>query len=93
MNKEEVRRIYEKSFLYLSDENLDEQAQKFNEIIEKVDEIFDLDLEGEDYFEITSDLTSPLREDVACESLDREDALKNAKHREYGYFKLERVLD
>ncbi len=93
MKKEEVKKIYEKSFLYLEDEELEEQAEKFNEIIEKVDEIFNVNLADEDYFEITSDLNSLLREDEPEESLDREVALKNAKHREYGYFKLERVLD
>ncbi len=57
------------------------------------DRIFEIDTTDKEYFEITSDNISPLREDEPEESLDRELALSNTKHREYGYFKIGKVVD
>ena len=45
-----------------------------------------------DDLEIVVEHNSPLREDTTEECISREDALLNASDREYGYFRLQRVV-
>lgn len=98
MNKVElenidVEKIYDESMLYIDDEIKEETIKMFKDVIEKVNTIFEIDTKDMDFFEITSDNISPLREDEPKDSLDRELALSNTKHREYGYFKIGKVVD
>jgi len=93
MNNLDVEKIYKESMLNIEDSEREITISKFNDVVNEVDSLFELDTEGVDYFEITSDIESPLREDVPSDSIDRELALSNTKHREYGYFKLGKVVD
>lgn len=89
----DVEKIYRESMLAIEEGKKEETIKKFKDVVENVGSIFDLDTEGVEYFEITSEIKSPLREDEPEESIDREVALKNTKHREYGYFKIGKVVD
>lgn len=93
MNNIDVEKIYSESMLNIEDSEREITISKFNDVIKEVDSLFELDTEGVDCFEITSDVQSPLREDIPEESIDRELALSNTKHREYGYFKLGKVVE
>ena len=52
----------------------------------------ELDTSDCEALEIVVEHNSPLREDVVEESISREDALLNASDKEYGYFRLQRVV-
>lgn len=92
MTEENVKNLYEHSLLEISDEDLEEETAKINEILSYANKIFDISVEGVEPLEMVTTHKARLREDVEKESLDREEALKNAHDREYGYFRLKKVL-
>lgn len=88
MDKNEVIRIYKLANLDLSNQDIDIISDKYNKILDFIDHIFDVDCEDVKMTEMLDNNKAVLREDVEGKSLDRQDALKNAKDTEYGYFRL-----
>ena len=90
-----VENIYQKALLSLPENETDreEQIAKFEAIVDSVEKIMEVDTSNIEEFEITSDINSSLREDKIEESVDREVIFENTNHREYGYFKLDNVLE
>lgn len=90
-----VENIYQKALLSLpeNETDRDEQIAKFEAIVDSVEKIMEVDTSNIEEFEITSDINSSLREDKIEESVDREVIFENTNHREYGYFKLDNVLE
>lgn len=90
-----VERYYNKAYLRLPEDEKERDIQiaKFKRVVEMADHILDYSTEKEEYFEITSEISSPLREDEEEASTDRELIFQNTKHREYGYFKLDKILE
>lgn len=93
VEKIDVDKIYQESMLELPEDKRDDMIRKFKDVVEGVNSIFDIDTQGVEYYEITTQNISPLREDLAKPSIDRELALSNTKHREYGYFKIGKVVE
>lgn len=89
MDKNEVFRIYKLANLDLSNQDVDLISDKYNKILDFIDHIFDVDCKDIKMTEMLDNHEAILREDVPGKSLDREDALKNAKDTEYGYFRLD----
>ena len=91
----DAKRYYERAFLNLPQDEKEKQIQieKFESVVNSVNNLLDLQVEGEEYFEITSELSSPLRPDEVKESTDREEIFSNTDHREYGYFKLDNIME
>ncbi|MDU5503585.1 MAG: Asp-tRNA(Asn)/Glu-tRNA(Gln) amidotransferase subunit GatC [Anaerococcus vaginalis] len=89
MDKNEVIRIYRLANLDLSKQDINVISDKYNKILDFIDHIFDVDCENVKMTEMLDNHNAILREDVVGKSLDREDALKNAKDTEYGYFRLD----
>lgn len=90
-----VEKYYKKAYLDLP-ENKEEreiQIEKFKKVVEDIDKILNIDLSNEREYEITSAIKSPLREDEVKDSIDRELIFNNTNHREYGYFKLDNILE
>lgn len=88
MDKNEVIRIYKLANLDLSNQDIDIISDKYNKILDFIDHIFDVDCENVKMTEMLDNHKAVLREDIEGKSLDRQDALKNAKDTEYGYFRL-----
>ena len=93
MQKIDVELVYNRSMLSIPEEEKAETIRKFNDVVEAVENMFNLDTEGVEFYEITSEISCPLREDIPKASIDREDALKNTDHREYGYFRFGKVIE
>lgn len=91
----DVERYYKKAYLYLPEDGKEREdvIKKFERLVDLADEMLKEDTEGLDYYEITSEISSPLREDEVEDSIDRELIFKNTKHREYGYFKLDNIME
>ena len=89
MDKNEVFRIYKLANLDLSNQDVDLISDKYSKILDFIDHIFDVDCKDVKMTEMLDNHEAILREDVPGKSLDREDALKNAKDTEYGYFRLD----
>lgn len=93
VDKINVEKIYDESMLYIDEQVKEETIKKFRDVVENVNTIFDIETKDVEYFEITTDNISPMRKDEPEKSLDRQKALSNTKHREYGYFKIGKVVD
>ncbi len=73
-----------------------EEAEKFREEFEKILEYFDILDEVDENVEPTFQvlpLTNVFREDIPGECLSQDEALKNAPHKEEGYFKGPRIVE
>lgn len=88
MDKNEVIRIYKLANLDLSNQDIDIISDKYNKILDFIEHIFDVDCEDVKMTEMLDNHKAVLREDIEGKSLDRQEALKNAKDTEYGYFRL-----
>lgn len=86
VSPEEVRHVADLARIDLADEEVEEFTEQFVEILEAfetLDEVPETESEA--------DLENVLRTDEVRESLDQEEALRNAPHTEDGYFKGPRV--
>ena len=93
MNKEDIRHIADIAQIDFSEEELDKFAPSFDENIELVNKIKELDTEGvEKVFQVNG-TENNIREDKTGESLSQEEALENAATKKYGYFKLIKFVD
>lgn len=74
----------------------EEEAEKFREEFEKILQYFDILDEVQEDVEPTFHvlpITNVFREDVPGKCLDQSEALRNAPHKEEGYFKGPRVVE
>lgn len=93
MNKEDIRHIANIAQIDFTDEELDKFAPSFDENIELVNKIKEIDTEGvEKVFQVNG-TENNIREDKTGESLSQEEALENAATKKYGYFKLIKFVD
>lgn len=92
VSKEEVKKIYYLANLNVKEEELSIIAKKFDDVLVFANEIMELDTSFCDELEIVVEHNSPLREDEVECSICRDDALLNASDKEYGYFRLQRVV-
>ncbi|MBS6534344.1 Aspartyl/glutamyl-tRNA(Asn/Gln) amidotransferase subunit C [Peptoniphilus harei] len=93
MNKEDIRHIANIAQIDFSDEELEKFAPNFDEIIELVNKIKEVDTEGvEEVFQVNG-TENNIREDKTGESLSQEEALENAATKKYGYFKLIKFVE
>ena len=86
VSPEEVRHVADLARVDLADEEVEQFTAQFGEILEAfetLDEVPETDSEPA--------LENVLRADEIRESLDQEEALRNAPHAEDGYFKGPRV--
>ncbi len=93
MNKEDIRHIADIAQIDFTDEELDKFAPTFEENIDLVNKIKEIDTEGvEKVFQVNG-TENNIREDKTGESLSQEEALENAATKKYGYFKLIKFVD
>jgi len=81
------------SRLKLSDEEKARFAGQLDAILQYVDKLNELDTGKVEPLIHAAERTNVVREDVAGESLTREDALKNAPESSEGCFKVPRIID
>ena len=90
---EEVKRIYGLAKLKISEDELEVMKDKFNTVLNFANTINDVDTSNVEMLEMPSNHETVLREDIVEESISREMALKNSTDREYGYFRLKKVVE
>ena len=89
MQAKEVEKIYSLSNLNLEGKDVEDLSNKFSIVIDFIEDIFDVDTENIKMTESIDAHKAVFREDEAKESSSRDDALKNAPDREFGYFRLD----
>lgn len=93
ITREEIIKIYGLANLHIADEDIDEVREKFSTIMDYADILKEIDKDENEILELVTDKNVELREDLIKPSVKRSDALKNSAMTEYGYFKLERVVE
>ncbi|WP_277221726.1 Asp-tRNA(Asn)/Glu-tRNA(Gln) amidotransferase subunit GatC [Peptoniphilus vaginalis] len=93
MNKEDIRHIANIAQIDFTDEELDKFAPSFDENIELVNKIKEIDTDGVEMVFQVNGTENNIREDKTGESLSQEEALENAATKKYGYFKLIKFVE
>lgn len=89
MNKEEVKKIYRLANLSLDGKDVELLSNKFNIVIDFIEDIFTVDTNDVDMTELIANHKAAFRKDEPLESISRSEALENAKDTEFGYFRLD----
>ena len=89
MDTKEVEKIYNLSNLSLEGKDLDHLAEKFNVVLDFIEDIFDVDTEGVELTESIYNHKAIFRKDEVKEEISRDEALINAADKEFGYFRLD----
>lgn len=89
MEAKEVEKIYRLANLSLEGKDTNDLSNKFNIVIDFIEDIFDVDTENVEMTESIDAHKAVFRKDEARESSRRDDALKNAPDKEFGYFRLD----
>ena len=93
MNKEDIRHIANIAQIDFTDEELDKFAPSFDENIELVNKIKEIDTDGVEMVFQVNGTENNIREDKTGESLTQEEALENAATKKYGYIKLIKFVE
>lgn len=93
ISKEDVKYIAKLSMLKLSDEEIENFTVKFDEILDYMRELQEVDTENVKSIYSVSTHYQYFRKDEVEESFSREEIIKNAPEEQFGYFKLPKVLD
>ncbi|MFB6167065.1 MAG: Asp-tRNA(Asn)/Glu-tRNA(Gln) amidotransferase subunit GatC [Candidatus Nanohaloarchaea archaeon] len=87
VSREEILEVAENARLELTDEEVEELGEDFEEILESFQSLDEMDTEGVEPSLHPVDIEGRTREDEEEECLSQEEALENAENTENGYFK------
>ncbi|MBE8540123.1 Asp-tRNA(Asn)/Glu-tRNA(Gln) amidotransferase subunit GatC [Geoglobus acetivorans] len=92
IDEETVRYVSNLAKIELKDDEVENYKNEFGKILEFFDQLDEIDPDVEPTYHVIP-LKNVFRKDVPGKSLDRDEALKNARHKEEGYFKGPRVVE
>ena len=93
LERSEVEYIASLARIGLSEEEIQLLSEQLSDILEQFEVLKELDTSGVAPTGHAGGLQSVIREDVAQDSLDSEDVLKNAPRREGDFFRVNAVLE
>lgn len=93
ITREDVVEIYEAAGIVLKEDSIELLTEKFSELLAFDEKIMALDTTDIPFMELNNNADAVLREDEVHSGITREEALKNAQDIQYGYFRLNRVLE
>ncbi len=93
LERSEVERIASLARIGLTEEEIEMVGDQLSHILEQFEVLNELDTSGVTPTGHASGLQTVMREDTAEDSLDHEDALKNAPRREGEFFRVNAVLE
>lgn len=91
--KEIIEHISKLAHLEFNEEELKEITPQFSKILDYIDELSKIDLEGVEPMTHVLTTTNVMREDKVEESISVKDALKNAPKHNDIFFKVPKVFD
>ena len=89
----DVRHVAKLSRLKLTDEQIADHTKQLGRVLDYIDKLNELDVEGVEPMAHALDLSNVLREDVPTEPLSVEKALATAPDSDPPFFKVPKVLD
>ncbi|MCH8989217.1 MAG: Asp-tRNA(Asn)/Glu-tRNA(Gln) amidotransferase subunit GatC [Chloroflexi bacterium] len=93
LERSQVEHIAALARIGLTEEEVELFAEQLSQILEQFEVLKELDTSGVTPTGHAGGLQTVMREDLAQDSLDSEDVLKNAPRREGEYFRVNRVLE
>lgn len=93
MELEQMKGLFEEALLSSSEEEVIKIADEIHDDVMEARILKELDFADVDPLHLLTDSCIELREDIVEEGMDREEALSYASEREYGYFKIKRVIE
>lgn len=92
ISKDLIKNLSDLAKINLSDEQIIKYTQDLSSVMGYMDEIKDLNVENIPETSRVSDEGNVLREDIVKESLSQNEALKNSKNTNNGYFLVPQIL-
>lgn len=92
MTTEDVKYIAQLAKLKFKDEELESFTHKFNDILSYVEKLKELNTDDVEPMEYPIDNINVFREDVNIDSIETEEALKNAPQTDGTYFIVPKVI-
>ena len=92
ITRDDVEHIGWLASIKVEDNEKDEFVEQFNSILDYFHQLDEVDTEGIEPTYRVVDLANVFRDDVACKSLTKDQALENAPRKENGYFKSPRIV-
>ena len=93
VNREEVLKIASLAKLSLTEEEVEKYTSQFNDILDYMHQLNELDTENVEPLSHVLELTNVMRKDVEESSLKRKEVLKNAPESDSDYFIVPKVID
>lgn len=93
IDKETVKRIAFLSRLKVDDDKIEATEEEFNKILQWVDQLAEVNVDGVEPLISVNDGCLTLREDDVTEGNQSEAVLANAPMKEYGYFTVPKVVE
>lgn len=90
---DQVRNIASLARLHFSDDERVEMARQMTKILEYMDKLNELSLEGVEPMSHVLDLYNVTREDTPLQRITRDEALSNAPDAGDAYFRVPKVID
>ena len=87
IDKELIKKVAKNARLNLTGNELERFTKECSDILEAFSKVQSVDTKNIEPAFHPIEIKNHLREDIIQDSLSRDDALKNAKHQERGYFK------
>lgn len=88
-----VERIAELARLSLDEQEIESFTSQFQAIVNSIDAINSLDLDGVEPMSHVLDLPNVFRDDISAPSLEVKEALENAPQKNETFFKVPKVIE
>ncbi|HUI39821.1 MAG TPA: Asp-tRNA(Asn)/Glu-tRNA(Gln) amidotransferase subunit GatC [Methanothrix sp.] len=92
ITRDDVSHISWLASVKIEDAEKDEFVEQFNSILDYFHQLDEVNTDGVEPTYRVMELANIFRDDIACQSLSQEEALRNAPRRENGYFKSPRIV-
>ncbi|MGI6485336.1 MAG: Asp-tRNA(Asn)/Glu-tRNA(Gln) amidotransferase subunit GatC [Tepidanaerobacteraceae bacterium] len=93
ISKDEVGLAADISRIFLSDKEKDEITEELNAIMNYMEKLDEINLDNVEPIVHMAPAKNVLREDKVWQSLDRDEALKNALDKDNGFFRVPRIIE
>ena len=93
ISKEEVLQTAELARLEFNDEELEKFTDQLGDILTYIDELSELNTDDVEPTSHVLEISTPLRDDIVKQTIEVEDALKNAPEREDDFFVVPKVIE
>lgn len=93
IDSNEVKNLSQLSKISLTDAEISNFEKDLNILLDEVESINDVQVDNVPITYNVNDMKNPLRDEEVRESLDRDEVLKNTSEKQYGYFKILKVME